>query len=571
MQNFGVHLILGLGVVGGVLSAMLFRRFSAPQVMGYIAAGVLLGRTGFHVVGADDIVRLSSFNMFTLGLIGFLVGSEIKFATVRQYARQFTAILLAEGVLSFGLVGCGAGLIVYFVSHSLPAAVAAGVVLGAVASATDPASTISVLWEYRSAGVLTTTLTAIVALDDALAMTLYGLGTGFAQILTGGTVSMAAEMLRVFWEIGGAVLLGVAGGLLGTLILRRSQNQESVMTAAVGLLLLCIGVSVLERLDTILAAMSFGITLVNMTPQRSRPYVDLIRRISPPFYVMFFVLVGARLHFAAMPPWMWLLVAAYVILRSTGKIVGAWMGARAMRADTVVQQYCGMGLLAQGGVAIGLSVMAGQRLGNVRATDDLLLADLLVFAITATTFVVQMIGPPLVKIAVRRAGEAGRDVTESDVMNDMQVADVLQVDVPSVRPQSTLQEVVDAYTKGRVGFVPVVDTSGRLHGIVGPEQLRGILLEQSVWAWLLAADVAAPPPEQLSGDTPLVDALNVLDLLGVEQLPSVNKDTGAFEGALDRASSRHAVRLALVDRQARKGRATRSIPAVGAASPNENS
>jgi len=101
------------------------------------------------------------------------------------------------------------------VVHDWIISIAAGVVFGAIASATDPASTIDVLWEYRSAGVLTTAIVAIVALDDALAMTLYGLGTSAATILTqSGGDSVGVTLLHTGIELGGAILLGVICGFV---------------------------------------------------------------------------------------------------------------------------------------------------------------------------------------------------------------------------------------------------------------------------------------------------------------------------------------------------------------------
>ncbi|PIR65292.1 MAG: hypothetical protein COU52_05035, partial [Candidatus Omnitrophica bacterium CG10_big_fil_rev_8_21_14_0_10_43_8] len=43
---------------------------------------------------------------------------------------------------------------------------ALGLLLGAIASATAPAATTDVLWEYKARGPLTTTVLGIVALDD---------------------------------------------------------------------------------------------------------------------------------------------------------------------------------------------------------------------------------------------------------------------------------------------------------------------------------------------------------------------------------------------------------------------
>ena len=78
----GVLLIFGICVFGGILSAILMKRLSIPQVLGYIIAGIIIGESGFQLVTTEIIIELRSFNYFALGIIGFLVGSEIKFSTL---------------------------------------------------------------------------------------------------------------------------------------------------------------------------------------------------------------------------------------------------------------------------------------------------------------------------------------------------------------------------------------------------------------------------------------------------------------------------------------------------------
>ena len=48
----------------------------------------------------------------------------------------------------------------------------------------------------------------------------------------------------------------------------------------------------------------------------------------------------------------------------------------------------------------------------------------IIFTITTTTLIVEVIGPPLVKLAAELAGEIGRNVTEEDVIDSWKVADV---------------------------------------------------------------------------------------------------------------------------------------------------
>ena len=100
----GVLMILGLGVFGGMAGAWFFQKIHFPQVVGYIVIGLLLGETGFGLVHPADVENLRLLNLFALGIIGFLVGGELKLEMFRKYAKEFITILLGEGIAAFFLV-----------------------------------------------------------------------------------------------------------------------------------------------------------------------------------------------------------------------------------------------------------------------------------------------------------------------------------------------------------------------------------------------------------------------------------------------------------------------------------
>jgi Kef-type K+ transport system membrane component KefB len=111
---------------------------------------------------------------------------------------------------------------------------------------------------------------------------------------------------------------------------------------------------------------------------------------------------------------MGLLGIAYVVLRSVGKFGGAWLGGQLGGAEAVVRNNLGFGLLSQAGVAIGLAIASASRF-SVLGEDGKALGTLIISVITATTFVVQIIGPIFVKFAISRAGEIGMaKATEDD-------------------------------------------------------------------------------------------------------------------------------------------------------------
>jgi len=549
--HLGVLAILGICVAGGVVGAWIFQKLKVPQVVGYIVVGVLIGDTGFGLLHPADIAALGSFNNFALGLIGFLVGGELSGSIFKKYGKQFTAILLGEGLMAFALVGIASTLIVNLVVHDWIIAVAAGVVFGAIASATDPASTIDVLWEYRSAGVLTTAIVAIVALDDALAMTLYGIGTSVATILTqSGGDSIGTTLMHTGIELGGAILLGVVCGFVLNAMMHYMPQTEKRLGISIGILLLCIGLSVAFNMDVILATMAVGIVLINSAPRRSKKLFETIRSFSTPIYIIFFVLVGARLSLGNMPLWLWGLVAAYVLMRSLGKWVGAYWGARLSKAELPVRNYLGMAIFAQGGVAVGLSIVASHNLQHIQVTEAMSLGDMIIFTVTATTLCVQLIGPAFAKLAIKKAGEMGRNVTEEDVMADLKVSDMVNTGMIPLLEATPLETVVQGFAEQDTFVYPVVSAEGEIIGVLTFEMLKELLTDRDAWQWLVVGDVMQPVQEHLFGGMNLGEAMLDMQNMQAEALPVIEStESGKLLGVLDLRETRRKVGAELVRRQ----------------------
>ena len=550
-EGSGVLILLGIAVSGGILNALLVKRVSIPQVLGYMISGLILGSSGLKLITPHDIQQLKPVNLFCLAVIGFLVGGEIKFDTFKKYGKQFTAILLGEGLSAFFIVLVTVTTILYMVTHNFALSLAAGVVFGAIASATDPASTIAVLWEYRSAGILTTTITAIVALDDALAMTLYGLGSGVAELLGHGHANIPLEMLHICFELFGSIAMGIIAGLIISSVLKRASKPDTATVSSIGLLMFITGIADHYNMDVILAAMSAGITVANRYPYRYETLSNRIKAFSTIIYVLFFVLVGARLRLKSMPLWLWSIVGTYVIGRSLGKLSGAWLGARISKAGGIVEKYSGAGILAQGGVAVGLSIMAAQKLGGVRINGDLALGDVIIFGITTTTFIVQLVGPVMTKMAVKWAKEIGRDVTEEDIAAQLTLGDIPAVPQSSIAPSASVHEVFAQFSRNNLDQLAVIDTDNRLTGCITLNQLRNLMLESETWHWLIAEDVASAPKAVLRSDRHLKEALVTMDQIDTTGIP-VNAADGKFQGIISRAAIKDTIRKKMVENHLQK-------------------
>jgi len=279
--DLNLALLFGLVIFGGAFGARIFQKFHIPQVVGAVVIGILFGRDIFNLITPERVESLKPFTMFALGIIGFMIGAELRAEVFRKYGRQFFIILFSQGFGAFLLVALGTSLMAWLISGRLYSSIAMGLVLGAIASATAPASTVNVLWEYKTRGPLTAAILAIVALDDALALLLYrGAATGAKALLGAADGSVFGTTFILLAEIVGTVLLGFLAGVTLYLLLKFVRADDKILEFSIASLLLIVGVSMIAGIDPILPAMVLGITMANLAPRQSEHVFELIRKFS---------------------------------------------------------------------------------------------------------------------------------------------------------------------------------------------------------------------------------------------------------------------------------------------------
>jgi Kef-type K+ transport system membrane component KefB len=540
-QNLNIILLIGIAVFLGTAAAKFLQKIHVPQIIGYIIVGVLLGPL-LKIIEPDTIKSLESFNLFALGIIGFLIGGELKRDIFVKFGRQVISILIFEGLSAFLLVGvCSFIAIQYFVDWQT--ALAVGVVFGAICAATDPASTVNVLWEYKTRGPLTSMLTAIVALDDLLALILYITSVSIAGILKGHQQeSIAAIIFHSVYEILGSFGLGLLAALVLKWILERIDENQKTLVFSLGIISLTIGIAVSLGLDVILSAMVLGIVLINLSPRRSLRSFELIREFSPPVYVLFFVVIGARFVFH-LGTSIWVLAAIYVIGSIIGKTLGSRIGAIYSKAVPSVKKYLGFCLYQQGTIAIALMIMASTRFeGPVR--------DTMVSVIIIGVFILQFIGPFFVKMGVNKAGEVGMNITEEDLIKTYRISDVMDTKVPVISAGMCLGEVIAVVSQTSNFYYPVVDKDKKLMGAVTLDGIRNTFTTQELNDWLVALDIMEPIIVKQTPEVALSDAFEKAEKLDIEHIPIVaSEENLAFVGILDCRAVHRALSAEVLDRQ----------------------
>jgi len=525
-------LLFGLVILGGTFGARLFQKLHIPQVVGCIVVGILFGDV-LGIITPQTIEELEPFTMFALGVIGFMIGSELRGDVFKKYGRQFFAILFSQGLGAFLLVVIGGSIVTWLALPTILddvtgltrvyVSIAMGLLLGAIASATAPAATVNVLWEYKTRGPLTAAVLAIVALDDALALLLYrAAATGAKALMGTGHDSVLNATLLLLGEIVGAIVLGFLAGVLLFYLLKFVRADDKILEFAISCLLLVVGISMIPRIDPILPAMTLGITIANLMPRQSKGMFKLVEKFSPPIYISFFVLAGAHMEFGRISSWMIILIAVYVLCRAAGKMFGSWFGARQSGAAAVVRKYLGICLLPQAGVAIGLAILSGQLFQGQYAP----LGHVVIMVVMTATFVMEIFGPMLVKVGVEKAGEVGLNVTEEDLIRTYTVKDVMDAKPTSITQNLPLHQILEIFSTSDSVYYPVIDSESRITGIITIAAIKEMFANQDVAGWLLACDVAEPVRDETTPDQQLEEVMEHMRRYDLENMPVVTDSDG---------------------------------------------
>ena len=359
-----------------------------PRVSLLLLLGFALGPAGvawLPELGPDLYALVAHM---ALVMVGFLVGGSVKLSDLKERGAtvmwySWAIVLATIFVVALGLTLVGAGVVT-------------ALLLAAVATATDPAATMDVVRQSRDAGPFSKLLLAVVALDDAWGLIAFSVLLALAQALAGASGALDALSAGAF-ELLGAVVLGAVVGWPMALITGRVTPGEPTQAEAVGAALLCAGLAEWLGVSFLLAAIVMGFVVSNFAHHHRRPFHE-IEGIAWPFMIIFFVLGGAMLEVEGL----WRvapILAAYIVLRVLGRMLGSLIAHRLARTSVPHGQWLGLGLLPQAGVALGIAIAAAEKLPGV--------ADVILPVTLAATVCFEVLGPVITRLLLGRCGQTG--------------------------------------------------------------------------------------------------------------------------------------------------------------------
>jgi len=393
LMAFG-FLVLGAYSVGELAAGI-----RLPKIVGYLVAGLMVGPAALNFVSVPVMDQLTPISELAIALIAFLAGAELQIAEVRSRGVMLLKLMTAELLVAFS------GIVVVLISmhrflpflNGAPMTEVIGfsILFASVAVVHSPAVTMALLTESGAKGLVARSTLGVVLLADVAVVLSFTGSLALARLLAPPSGGAGVGVLSVFWEIGGAVLVGALLGAVVALYLRFIRRELVIFAILVAFF----GAEIarLVHVEVLLTLLVAGFVAENAGGGEGEHLREAMGRAGAPIFVVFFALAGAKIKPGAVVQ-LWPLVVPIVLVRAAGIWAGTRLGAWWAKAEPAVGQYVWMGLISQAGVAIGLSSVVASVYPE--RGEELRTLFLAMIAINETA------GPILFRLSLLRSGEA---------------------------------------------------------------------------------------------------------------------------------------------------------------------
>ncbi len=379
---------IAIMLFAALIAGKIVKQMKLPNVTGYLVIGLLIGPHCLGLLTEELLGKMNIITEFALGCIAFSIGAEFRIKFLKKIGKAPVVIGILEGVGAVIVVDT----ILLIMGYNITFALA----MGAIASATAAASTLLIVKQYKAKGPVTETLLPVVALDDAVALMAFGISMAVAKVVSSrGEASLGKLLMEPVWELFGGLIFGALLGILMVIAVHYYTGRGNRLAITALMICACVGISDMVGFSSLLACMMLSTVFVNLSGHTQKIYEPL-DRITPPIYMMFFIISGASLDITIIKS-IGVVGAVYVIGRVVGKVIGASLGARISKAPKPVRKYLGYTLIPQEGVAIGLAASAAASLPDYGARiKTIVLCGVVIY---------ELIGPIITKATLKRAGE----------------------------------------------------------------------------------------------------------------------------------------------------------------------
>ncbi len=553
MLEFDLHIASTIGLLLGVCLAagMLADLLHLPKVTAFLMVGLLVGPFALDVIPEGHVHLFGPVLKMAMAVVLFNLGCEFTFTKVKRIAAHCLAVSAIEigvtaALVTFGLLAFGTALDL-------------AVLLGCLAIATAPATTILVLKEFRSEGPVTESTGFLVAMNNFACIVVFELAFLAVQLVQGKLdVPLGEQVGRLLQDIAGSMALGIAAGLVvsyGCGLLRMTRWLVLLVATTTFLLGVCESLGI----PYMLTFLVMGVTVAN-TSDKKGMIVDELDHLTGLLSVLFFSVHGTELDVPAFLA-AGMIGAVYVVCRLAGKWLGVYVGARATGQSIEVRHWLGSCLFAQAGAAIALSTIAARRDPELGVRlQNIILGSVVVF---------EIIGPLFIRQALLRTGEVplaqaihhtsntplgqlralgdrfvtalGRTTTSGSLASNLTIKDLLRK-TKGIPQSAPFDEVVSHIEHSHNNTYPVVDERMSVVGVIRYPLLSNVMFDESVTQLVRAEDLATDVTTLLHADDPAVHAYELFQNETDDCIPVVAREAPhELLGVVRRSDVMHAL------------------------------
>lgn len=382
-----------------------------PLITGFLFTGILVGPYVLNLVPSQSLPFFSFIDETALAFIAFAAGGEF---ILKEFRDRVKSMLF----ISFGLISLtfllGSTIFVllgdhipFMADYPLQSRIGIGVMAGSILVARSPSSAIAIVRELHAKGPFTRTALGVTVIIDVAVIILFTVNLEVAgNLLTGNSMSILVH-IKLMLELLLAGILGWATSHLLGLLLARDWPPalKSFGILLTGYLIFQISHWVLHyssatwgfdfHMEPLLISMAASFWIVNRTPYRDE-WLKLLHDIGPGIYIAFFTLTGISLSLGILLD-TWMITLVLFTVRFIGIFLGSFFGGKL--ADDKPEHYRihWASYITQAGVGLGLAKGVAVTFPEFGAEFATIIISVIVLN--------QLVGPPLFKWALKRAGE----------------------------------------------------------------------------------------------------------------------------------------------------------------------
>ena len=393
----GIILLILFTIIAFIIGKLV-SKLKLPSILGWLITGMIIGPHALNWMNSS-IMDAQWYHILTnVGevLVGMLIGTELIIEELKKSGKQIVTICLFEGMTAFILVA-----IAFFIFADIPMSIA--LLFGAIALATAPAPSLSIVKEYNAKGPVSKTLIPLAALDDVLGLIVFFLVIG---VVSGGMTGESLNIISILMMIILPLAIGGVPGYIGSKILKNKCSKiETILKIAILIIVtVVIGRYVnnnILSINLLLSGISFSAIIANtVKKERLQEIMEVINPIIGIGLVVMVIDLGAPLDYNLIFG-AGIFTAIYIIARGVGKIFGSYAGGKLSKADDNVSKYLGLSLLPHSGVSLIFTGIAVETLMPFQPEYAVMIQG----TIAAAAVINEIIAVFLAKQAFKMAGE----------------------------------------------------------------------------------------------------------------------------------------------------------------------